>query len=79
MLLSVIGAVVQGTGRRENPSLGCGHRFLGLVPEAVQFFQGLPPDNTKAYWSAHKAFYETAVREPMAALLDELSGEFGPG
>ena len=62
LLLSVIGAVVQGTGRRENPSLGCGHRFLGLVPEAVQFFSVLPPDNTKAYWSAHKALYETAVR-----------------
>src|SRR6266496_2514446 len=26
-----------------------------------------------------RAFYETSVREPMAALLDELSGEFGPG
>src|SRR6266568_4972650 len=42
-------------------------------------FQSLQADNTKAYWSAHKAFYETSVREPMAALLDELSGEFGPG
>src|SRR5215471_14823008 len=25
------------------------------------------------------AFCKTSVREPMAALLDELSGEFGPG
>ena len=50
-----------------------------MVPEAVQFFKGLQADNTKAYWSAHKAFYETSVREPMAALLDELSGEFDPG
>ena len=47
--------------------------------EAVQFFKRLQADNTKAYWSAHKAFYEISVREPMAALLDELSGEFGPG
>ena len=43
------------------------------------FFQGLQADNTTAYWSAHKAFYETSVREPMAALPDELSGEFDPG
>ena len=52
---------------------------LGLVPEAVQFFKGLQADNTKAYRSAHKAFYETSVPEPMAALLDERSGELGPG
>jgi uncharacterized protein (TIGR02453 family) len=45
----------------------------------VEFFQGLEADNTKAYWSAHKAFYEASVRQPMADLLDELSGEFGPG
>jgi hypothetical protein len=44
----------------------------------VQFFTGLQADNTKAYRSAHKAFYETSVRERMAALLDEVSGEFGP-
>ena len=53
--------------------------FSGWSPEAVQFFMGLPADNSKAYWSAHKAFYETSVRQPMAALLDELSREFGPG
>ena len=53
--------------------------FSGWSPEAVEFFKGLEADNTKAYWDSHKAFYETSVREPMAALLDELSGEFGPG
>ena len=41
--------------------------------------KGLQADNTKAYWSAHTAFYETSVREPVAAVLDELGGEFGPG
>jgi uncharacterized protein (TIGR02453 family) len=44
----------------------------------VEFFQGLQADNTKAYWGANKARYEAAVRGPMAELLDELSGEFGP-
>lgn len=53
--------------------------FSGWSPEAVEFFEGLAADNTKAYWSAHKARYEQSVREPMAELLDELSGEFGPG
>jgi uncharacterized protein (DUF2461 family) len=50
--------------------------FSGWSPEAVQFFKGLQADNTKA-WSAHKAFYETSVREPMAALLDEPNGNPG--
>ena len=53
--------------------------FTGWPPEAVEFFGGLHADNTKAYWSAHKTFYESSVREPMAGLLSELSGEFGPG
>src|SRR5579859_5815873 len=47
---------------------------VGLAPEAVLFFKGLQADDTKAHWSAHTAFYEAAVREPMAALLDELGG-----
>jgi uncharacterized protein (TIGR02453 family) len=53
--------------------------FSGWSTEAVEFFKGLQADNTKAYWSAHKALYEASVREPMAELLGELSGEFGPG
>jgi uncharacterized protein (TIGR02453 family) len=53
--------------------------FSGWPADAVGFFKGLQADNTKAYWSAHKAFYEASVREPMAELLGELRGEFGPG
>jgi uncharacterized protein (DUF2461 family) len=53
--------------------------FSGWSPEAVEFFQDLEADNTKAFWSAHKDLYEASVREPMAELLDELSAEFGPG
>jgi uncharacterized protein (TIGR02453 family) len=53
--------------------------FSGWSPEAVEFFQDLEADNTKAFWSAHKDRYEASVREPMAELLDELSAEFGPG
>ena len=52
--------------------------FSGWSAEAVEFFRDLEADNTKAYWTAHKAFYEASVREPMAELLSELSGEFGP-
>lgn len=53
--------------------------FSGWPPEAVEFFAGLHADNSKAYWQAHKAVYESSVRAPMAELLAELADEFGPG
>ena len=46
LLRSVIGAVVQGTRRRENPFLGCDPGLSGWSPEAVQFFKRLQADNT---------------------------------
>jgi uncharacterized protein (TIGR02453 family) len=52
--------------------------FSGWPAEAVEFFQGLQADNTKAYWTANKARYEASVRGPMARLFGELEGEFGP-
>ena len=53
--------------------------FSGWPAEALKFFEGLETDNSKAYWTAHKAVYEASVRAPMAELLDELAEEFGPG
>jgi uncharacterized protein (TIGR02453 family) len=53
--------------------------FSGWPAEALKFFEDLEADNSKAYWTAHKAVYEDSVRAPMAELLDELAGEFGPG
>jgi hypothetical protein len=75
---SVIGAVVQGTGRRETPPEDVAIGFSGWSPEAVQFFSGLPADDTEACWSAHQAFCATSVRGPVAAVLDELGGESVP-
>ncbi|HEU4426608.1 MAG TPA: DUF2461 domain-containing protein [Pilimelia sp.] len=53
--------------------------FSGWPPEAAEFFRGLEADNTKAYWTAHRAVFDASVHGPMAELLDELSGEFGQG
>jgi uncharacterized protein (TIGR02453 family) len=53
--------------------------FRGWPIEAVEFYDGLVADNTKAYWHAHKSVYEQAVRAPMEALLAELAPEFGAG
>lgn len=53
--------------------------FKGFPVEALEFFEGLEADNTKAYWTDHKDEYEQAVRDPMDALLADLAGEFGEG
>jgi len=53
--------------------------FRGWPVEAVEFYEGLQADNSKAYWHDHRAVYETSVRAPMEQLLAELADEFGPG
>jgi uncharacterized protein (TIGR02453 family) len=51
--------------------------FAGWPEAALEFYRGLEADNSKAYWTAHKAVYEAAVLAPMQALLDDLADEFG--
>jgi uncharacterized protein (TIGR02453 family) len=53
--------------------------FRGWPVEAIEFFEGLEADNSKAYWQDHKAVYEKCVRAPMDELLTELAPEFGEG
>jgi len=53
--------------------------FRGWPSEALEFYEGLSADNSKTYWTDHKAVYETAVRQPAVELLAELEPEFGPG
>lgn len=51
-------------------------RFEGFGAGAVEFYEGLEADNTKAYWTDNRALYREHVREPMEALLAELEPEF---
>jgi uncharacterized protein (TIGR02453 family) len=51
--------------------------FSGFPPAAIAFYVGLEADNSKDYWTAHKADFERDVREPMLALVDALEDEFG--
>lgn len=53
--------------------------FRGWPAEAIEFYEGLTADNSRAYWSARKAVYEQAVYAPMVDLLAELAPEFGAG
>src|ERR1700745_2773992 len=51
--------------------------FSGWPEEALDFYDGLLADNTKTYWTEHKAVYADKVLAPMTELTEELAAEFG--
>ena len=53
--------------------------FHGWQAEALEFFDGLEADNSKAYWQRNKDVYDELVRGPMEALLIELEPEWAEG
>lgn len=52
--------------------------FAGFSDRALEIYAGLEADNSRHYWTAHKAEWEAEVRDPMRALVAELEDEFGP-
>ncbi|MHC8496842.1 MAG: DUF2461 domain-containing protein [Actinomycetes bacterium] len=52
--------------------------FTGFAPAALQFYDQLEANNTRAWWLEHKSTYDEQVREPMRELLDAVSDDFGP-
>lgn len=54
------------------------NEFAGFPEQALEFYEGLEADNTKAYWTDHRPTYERCVRNPFEALLTLLEPEFGP-
>ena len=53
--------------------------FRGWKAEALEFFEGLEVENTKAYWERNKHVYTDLVRAPMEELLAELAPMWGEG
>ncbi|GAA1856903.1 DUF2461 domain-containing protein [Myceligenerans crystallogenes] len=53
--------------------------FTGIPTAALDFYEDLEADNSKAFWTARKDVYERSVREPLLALAEEVEDEFGPG
>jgi uncharacterized protein (TIGR02453 family) len=51
--------------------------FTGFPPEALDFYEGLEADNTKAYWTEHRQVYEEAVKAPLLAFCHQVEPEFG--
>jgi uncharacterized protein (TIGR02453 family) len=52
--------------------------FRGFPADAISFFEGLVADNSREYWTANKDVYERAVKEPMAALIEEVDERYRP-
>lgn len=53
--------------------------FTGFGEHAIDFYDGLLADNSKAYWDDNVAVYRRDVCAPMEALLADLEMEFGEG
>ncbi len=52
--------------------------FEGFSTEALAFYEGLEDDNSKAYWTAHKAVYDLHVKSAMESFLASLPTDFQP-
>src|ERR1700677_4766206 len=52
--------------------------FTGWAAAALEVLERLEADNSKAYWTSHKAVYQEQVLRPMEELLEDLVPEFGP-
>lgn len=51
--------------------------FQGFPEAALDFYDDLEQDNSRAFWDAHKQTYQQAVAGPMNELTEALSDEFG--
>lgn len=56
-----------------------GGHFTGVPVAALDFYEALEADNSKVFWTEHKAVYEAAVRQPLTQLAAALEPEFGSG
>jgi uncharacterized protein (TIGR02453 family) len=51
--------------------------FAGIPMAALDFYEDLEADNSKAFWTSHKHIYDESVRVPVEALAEALAKEFG--
>jgi uncharacterized protein (TIGR02453 family) len=51
--------------------------FAGFPVAALSFFDDLEENNTRDWWHANKARYDTQVRGPMELFLSSVAAEFG--
>ncbi|HEV2813756.1 MAG TPA: DUF2461 family protein, partial [Solirubrobacteraceae bacterium] len=49
----------------------------GFPADTFAWFRGLEEENTREWFAAHRATYESAVRGPLELLLEDLADEHG--
>ncbi len=52
--------------------------FKGFTHAALDFYEGLEADNSKAYWSDHKAIFDVEVKASMVTLLESMPAPYQP-
>lgn len=52
--------------------VGRGEKFDGIPPRAMTFLRGLAKNNRKEWFEEHRADYETYLKRPMQALIEEV-------
>jgi uncharacterized protein (TIGR02453 family) len=62
--------------RQEKEAMVAGHPaaapFTGFGPEALRFLRQLRRNNRREWFEQHRALYETALRDPMRGLVEEM-------
>jgi uncharacterized protein (TIGR02453 family) len=51
--------------------------FTGFPPGALRFLRGLERHNEKAWFETHRADYETQLKTPMLAFIEEVDARLG--
>ena len=51
--------------------------FAGIPLAALDFYEDLEADNSKAFWTEHKHVYDEQVKAPLQALAEALAKDFG--
>ncbi|MGB1235646.1 MAG: TIGR02453 family protein [Planktomarina sp.] len=49
--------------------------YDAIIPAARDFYARLNADNTKAWWQEYKPEYDTRLKAPALALIDDIAGE----
>lgn len=52
--------------------------FRGWSADVFDFYEQLEEDNTRSFWTTHRATYDDEVRPPFEALSTLVADEFGP-
>jgi uncharacterized protein (TIGR02453 family) len=67
---------IKRLSRKEKEALAAGRAasrgFPGFGPGALRFLRGLARNNRRDWFEARRAVYETEIREPMRALVEEM-------